>query len=522
MAVQTFKTARAKIVLKKLVRLASIDVLAAPSDTTGARAYRRNSYTANAQKDLLRSNEIRASGQVADEEHDIQYVEGGSSSADLYPGNSFDDFVCLLGVAGQRCLRKTVSASAGDGFTIANGSGADAGLSIVTRAAGGAESFVDDGILVGDIVSFTGLASNYDNGRPFEVRDVSATVLKLLPLGQAEQLREVSVADETAAVIVPISSVSATASTDTFALTRNTETGVITISRAGSSPGSFLADGFKRGLLVRLFTAPFRNFIVTSVTATQMTLIAVDAGYLPPEQAATGTFTITAPGKITYAPQQGREQWAHITEEHVLGEGSRLKLGEIPSQIVLRVAEASKVTVDATLIALRDLDAPTSPFFTSPTPAGIERGFSSALSLLYANGKRLAGATGVDLTIANGAAIFKGVGETIAQSITLGDIDVTGQFTRAASATNRDAWRSLFLQRTEFGQNLVFQQLATGLAAPEAVNCIMNRCQMNSNQPDDTNTGARIATNAFRALEYGSAAPADAFPDCFVLQDTSR
>lgn len=84
----------------------------------------------------------------------------------------------------------TVTASVGDGFTIAS--------NVLTRQAGGAQSFISDGILVDAVVTLGAFTTN--NGRVCRVTARTATTLTLSPIDGGGNLTDIGTPDTNATV----------------------------------------------------------------------------------------------------------------------------------------------------------------------------------------------------------------------------------------------------------------------------------------------------------------------------------
>lgn len=88
----------------------------------------------------------------------------------------------------------TVSASSGDTFTISSG--------VLTRGAGGGESFIDDGVVAGMIVRLTLLGAS-NNSRNLLVTAVTATTLTLAAADGGAAVADNSDASESATIVIP-------------------------------------------------------------------------------------------------------------------------------------------------------------------------------------------------------------------------------------------------------------------------------------------------------------------------------
>lgn len=157
-----------------------------------AKTARRASTSIAHTKNTFRSNEKRASGQVANEGHG-QNLVSGDITGELYSGGAWEDFWAALL---QRDFTgvTTIEASSGDGFTISS--------NVVTREGGGSGSFLDDGLRVGQIVRLTALTASADNNRNCLVTAVTALTATLAPI-DGVALTNVGTADENATMVIP-------------------------------------------------------------------------------------------------------------------------------------------------------------------------------------------------------------------------------------------------------------------------------------------------------------------------------
>lgn len=408
-------------------------------ERTGARVKRRSVANFNPVLDTFEEDEIRKSNQVANVNDGHAYAAASASGA-LYPGNWAEEMECLCERPFQPQLRKRIEASAGDGFAIALGTGADEGLIIVTRAAGGGESWLADGVDADHIVHFSGLAQVADNGREAEVVSASATVLKLRLLEGGTLTPVAAGANEAAVLHAPTSTISASAG-DAWSMTAQ---GVL--SRAA---GSFLEDGLRLFTGVRLSALPTTlNLIVSAIAADgrSCTLVPVSPVVLPAIASST-TLTLTAPGKRTYAAVKGHVRQFLAVEQDRVGLPNLLTRGVLPSQLTLNIPAERAPNASATYRAMaqEQLAAGETPFFTDPSPASVSRSLSNTIGFLLIDGERVGVATSVDITLDNGASEDKTVHEPNPIDIITGTLNVTG--TLVGRSRGMERYRGVFTAR---------------------------------------------------------------------------
>lgn len=173
------------------VRYGKQSGLGAPVAGGGAsKVIRRASTSIQHTRSTFRSAEKRSSGQVANEGHG-QNLVSGDVSAELYAGSWTDFWAAVM----QRDFDavSAINASAGDGFTITS--------NVLTRAAGGGQSFVTNGVRVGQVIRLSGIAASADAGRNCLVSAMTATTLTLAPL-DGVALSNIVAPDEDATITV--------------------------------------------------------------------------------------------------------------------------------------------------------------------------------------------------------------------------------------------------------------------------------------------------------------------------------
>lgn len=148
--------------------------LGTPASGASGFTVRRVDHSLNLSKDTYMSEERRSDFQVADSRHGLRRV-AGDVNGELYVG-SWELFFAAL------CRRDfstvtPVTSSAGDGFTTSS--------SVLTRAAGASQSFITDGIRIGQIVRLTNMSETSLNSRNFAVTAVTATTITLSALDGA-------------------------------------------------------------------------------------------------------------------------------------------------------------------------------------------------------------------------------------------------------------------------------------------------------------------------------------------------
>lgn len=177
---------------KRRVSIKKESTFGAPAGASSAQVTRRTALNLNLTKTPIESQEKRTDFQRADVRHGSRMVDG-SLDGELICGVWEEFWAALLrrdfsGVT-------TIEFSSGDGVTISSG--------VVTRAAGGGESFITDGVKVGMVVRFTNLSATGNNDRNFLVTAVTATTVTLAVIDGGAAIADIVSADEACELIIP-------------------------------------------------------------------------------------------------------------------------------------------------------------------------------------------------------------------------------------------------------------------------------------------------------------------------------
>lgn len=165
---------------------------ASPAGASGAQVARRTALNLNLTKTPIESQEKRADFQRADVRHGSRMVDG-TLDGELICG-VWQEFWAAL-VRRDFSAVSTINFSSGDGVTISSG--------VVTRAAGGSQSFITDGVKAGTVVRFTGLSATGNNSRNILVTAVTATTLTLAVIDGGAAIADIGVADESCSLAIP-------------------------------------------------------------------------------------------------------------------------------------------------------------------------------------------------------------------------------------------------------------------------------------------------------------------------------
>lgn len=277
-----------------------------------------------------------------------------------------------------------------------------------------------------------------------------------------------------------------------------------TITRAA---GSFLTDGIKKGMVVRLTAGAFnaanlnKNFVVRLVTALVLTGSPLN-GVAMIAEGPIAAATVTIPGKYSYAPSS-----AHTDEEYTI-EDFHASLATPKSEAFYGCKmNSAKITVPASGIATIDWDIlgydmsrTDAEYFAAgslvaETSTGLVTGGSG---LMYVGDVKQVILTNIDFTVAGNASSGAVAGSPLAPAVFTDKIQASGSF----SAYFEDSVvRDAFIDETETGIVVVLAE--NNDADADFVSYMMPRCKLNDAGKDDPNTGISQSV-PFKAL-YNSA-----------------
>lgn len=210
--------------------------------------------------------------------------------------------------------------------------------------------------------------------------------------------------------------------------------------------GGFLSAGLKVGMVGRwtgFAGSPgtgnnSRNFLITALTATDMTGVFLDGGSAYADAAGDDT-TFTPVGKFSKAPLTGHtddyftfEEWyadLNKSETFTDGRANQIQVGLPASGNATFVADI--LALGRTLGASQVLTGPTEPTF---------REMAAVNGAIYVNGAVVGNCTGVNFTIDGGGQVAGPVvGSNDGIDVSRGRIKVSGQFTAFFDSTTIQA-----------------------------------------------------------------------------------
>lgn len=291
------------------------------------------------------------------------------------------------------------------------------------------------------------------------------------------------------------------------AFTAVTAIAAATFTIAGTGPswtitrsaGSYLTDGVKLGMVVRLTAGSFnalnlnKNVMVTALTATILTGIVLNASNLFAEGPIAAA-TMTIPGKVTWIPTSGHTDNS-FSIEHYYADlvQSEVFSGCKIDQIVFGLPPTGMATIDLDVMG-QNVVLAAAQYFTSPTVITTTSVEAAVNGVLRMGGVAVATLTGLTLTV---DPTFSGdpvVGSNTVPFLFPGTVKVSGQATAYFdSVTNRDA----FINETEIDMMAAFT--ADNTAAADFMAFILPRIKLGGAAKND-GQGGLIQTFTFQAL----------------------
>lgn len=283
----------------------------------------------------------------------------------------------------------------------------------------------------------------------------------------------------------------------------------ITIAGAGPytitrGAGSFLTDGIKIGMVVRLTVGSFnaanlnKNLFVTNVTALVLTVTVVNGSALVTE-GPISTATVAVPGKVSYVPDTSQTNLYYTVEEWY----PDVPASEVNSDVKFIKADiampgSGNATIKFAALGL-DQTGSTTVYFSSPTAETITDTVIAASGVLMVNGVAVATITDMSLSIdGKGAVANPSVGNVVRADVFIGKVAVTGSFTAYF-----DGVSIADLFRNETATSILCAMASGSAANADFVTLSMSNVKVNSNTPSDTETGSTRSFNF--SSQYDSA-----------------
>ncbi len=200
--------------------------------------------------------------------------------------------------------------------------------------------------------------------------------------------------------------------------------------------GSWITDGFKLGDVVQQtgWTTDgvpnnTHNFLVTALTATVMTVLAID-GTPPAAKAVGDPVTTTVKGQKCWTPATGHtEDWFTIEHNY-----SDVDLSEVfwdckPTSIAVKAPATGIPTVDFNILGLQMTPKGTAeaPYFTGPAVITTTEVVHSGKAIILVSGVEQILVTGIDFELAgNNQTMAPVIGTNVKPGISDGRVELTG------------------------------------------------------------------------------------------------
>lgn len=287
----------------------------------------------------------------------------------------------------------------------------------------------------------------------------------------------------------------------------------VALTIAGSGPtytvargsGSFLTDGVKKGMVVRLSVGALnaaniaKNLLVLSTTASTMTVVPLNGVAMVAEGPISGCTVSSAAGKITYAPVSGHTN-DYFSWEKKFTDLTRYELftDVKPATASVTVPGTGQVEVSFDMAGLgRTLSG--SETLTSPSAASTSNTVTAVQGKIVANGAVTA-VTNIEFTIdGTTTAGDPEVGSSTLSDLQRGRIGVTGSFAAKFSAVTLQTLRD---DQTVF--TLIVAMADSASATAEFVTFTFPAIKIFSDDASDGGDGQVVRTYQFTGQYNGS------------------
>ena len=285
------------------------------------------------------------------------------------------------------------------------------------------------------------------------------------------------------------------------------------------SAGSWLTDGIKFGFVLSAagFATPANNirYVVTGVTATEISYVTVDVNAVPVTEAAGASVTISVPGKvlvIPIAPASRTNDSFTIEQFYDTVNISELYTGCMFGTASLDIQPNAISTVEFSIQGSTKVSPDGSvQYFTSPTAAPTTASMAGNAGCIVLDGERIAIATSASLEVGSELTPAEVIGSRSSPAIFRDRIKTTGE---VSLYWTDNSVQQKFIDETEVG--IVFTFTGNGT---ELMNFIMPRVKLGgADKTDDENEGV-VQTVPFTALLPKTATGQN--QSTIVIQDTT-
>ncbi len=285
--------------------------------------------------------------------------------------------------------------------------------------------------------------------------------------------------------------------------------------------GSFLADGFKIGDVVRVTAGTLnannlnKNLLITGLTATVATVITLNGSMLTAE-GPIASATMGVQGKKTYIPTSGHTDVSYSLEHWFNDIGqSEVYTGMKFNKVALDLPPTgmAKVSFDA---MGQNIITSNSRYFTSPTAVSSNGIVAAVNGVLLVNGAVQTVVTGLQININPSFTGDPVVGANTVPNLFAGPVSVSGQFTAYfTDATLRD----LFVNEAE--TSLVVSLTTDNTANADVLTLTIPRIKLGGQQKSD-GAGGIVQTFPFTALlNTSGGSGTNSEQTTLVMQDTA-
>lgn len=264
--------------------------------------------------------------------------------------------------------------------------------------------------------------------------------------------------------------------------------------------GSWFTEGYKVGEVVR-FTGfatatenNNRNFLITALTATDMTGVFLDGTDVGAE--LTATVNVSTPGAKTWVPESGHTSDSYTFEEWYSDIAqSEVFTGNKVNTIGLSLPATGMSTIDIGFMGKDREQTGTSQYFTSPVAQGSSGIFAAVNGALVVDGAVIALVTSLSININRNITMEPVVGSNVYPDTFDGRCIVDGEFSYFfTDGTLRD----YFDNETEV--SLVAALTTSNEADADFMTIVLPRIKVNGSGKDDGEKGI-VGSAPFQALK---------------------
>ena len=266
------------------------------------------------------------------------------------------------------------------------------------------------------------------------------------------------------------------------------------------SAGSYLTDGFRVGMVVRLTGGTLdsanvaKNLLIVSLTATIATVLPMN-GVAMLAQSAIASSTMTATGKYTYVPASGHTDDSYTVEEWYSDIAqSEVYTGMKVNSLAIQLPATGLATIDVGFAGKDLAQKGVTQYFTSPTAQGSDGIYAAVQGAMLVGGVVVGLVTSADFTVDRATENATAVGSNSVAEIFTGRIRVSGNM----SVYFQDAtFRNYFDSETPISVVIAMAEDTTGTA--DFISFVMPKVKLGTFSKADAELGI-VAQASFTAL----------------------